>query len=155
MQQEALGLVTEESVSLGHPDAMGSHGQRTYSLVGHLCLHLSPLHSEFCPQGCSLQILWRQGAGRYGWGDSPRMLKVGCPWSMRLLLWERRELGVELRGRFITWPHPALFLSGFVGLYPTPCPLGLSTVQGGPGTILKPHTPPPGPELLASASRSF
>lgn len=83
------------------------------------------------------------------------MLKVGCPWSMQLLLWERRELGVELRGRFITWPHPVLFLSGFVIRYPMPCPLGLSTVQGGPGTIPKPHTPPLGPELLALCFKVF
>lgn len=83
------------------------------------------------------------------------MLKVGCPWSMQLLLWERRELGVELRGLFITWPHPVLFLPGFVILYPTPCPLGLSTAQGGLGTIPKPHTPPLGPELLALCFKVF
>lgn len=93
--------------------------------------------------------------GGAGGGESPRMLKVGCPWSMKLLLWERRELGVELRGRFITWPHPVLFLSGFVIRYPMPCPLGLSTAQGGPGTIPKPHTPPLGPELLALCFKVF
>lgn len=75
---------------------------------------------------------------------------MGSPWSLQPLLWGRRELGAELRGPFITWPHPALdFSLSFVILYPTPCPLGLSTAQGGPVTIHNSHTPSLGPELLA------
>lgn len=68
---------------------------------------------------------------------------------------EKKRIWAELRGYFITWPHPALHFSpGFVILHPTPCPLGLSTARGGSMTTFNSHTPL-GPELLACASRSF
>lgn len=58
------------------------------------------------------------------------MLKVGCPWSLQPLLWGSRELGAELRGRFITWPHPALDFSWALSSCPHTLPSGAEHFTG-------------------------